>query len=90
MNRLFAEFEIFCHITETKPHIVYVPMLWLVFCGVLVFFVSGLSLEPSHMFYDFVQHRLAKSRSKIIMMGFLGYFALTWTLYQKQRKRLFW
>lgn len=89
MNRLLAEFEIFCHITETKPHIVYVPMLWLVFCGVLAFFVSGLSLEPSHMFYDFVQYKLQKSQSKIIVMGVVGYFMFTWALYQKQRKRLF-
>lgn len=89
MNRLFAEFEIFCHIIETRPYVVYVPMLWLVFCGVLVFFVSGLSLEPNHMFYDFVQYRLEKIRSKLMIMGIAGYFVLTWILYKKQRKRLF-
>lgn len=89
MSRLFAEFEMFCYVVVKRPHVVYIPTMWLVFCGILVLFVNGLSLEPDHLFYNIVQQKLEKSRSKIIIMGLVGYLAFMWWLYRKQRKRLF-
>lgn len=89
MDKLIAEFEIFCHVVETKPHVLYIPMLWLIFCCGMAWMIGGLGVDSSNAFYELVQQRLQKQHLKVLLMGFGGYFALTWMLYQKQRKRLF-
>lgn len=89
MNRLLAEFEMFCYIIETRPYVIYVPALWLIFCFALAFFINSLSLEPTHLFYNIVQDKLQKQHTKLVIIGSVGYFMLTWRLYCKHRKQLF-
>lgn len=89
MNRLIAEFEMFCYVVETRPHVLYIPMLWLGFCVGMAFFINNLNIETSHMFYDIVHNKLQKQHAKVLMAGIIGFFSLTWTLYRKHRKRLF-
>lgn len=89
MNKLIAEFEIFCYVVETRPHVVYMPMIWLIFCCGMAWMIGGLEVDSGNAFYELVQQKLQKQRSRMLMVGIFGCLLLTWALYCRQRKRLF-
>lgn len=89
MNKLIAEFEIFCYVVETRPHVVYMPMLWLIFCCGMTWMIGSLGVDSGNVFYELVQQKLQKQRSRMLMVGIFGCLFLTWVLYHRQRKRLF-
>lgn len=95
-EKLKDEFWTFCEITDRKSSILYLPMIVLLGCmgvGAFILKLSDRILETqSPAGYDSINHFAGMISGftglGMMVFGFIVYFVLTHSLYQKEKKRL--